>query len=307
MEKSEAVARLTKTVVNSALQFAKDKGIISENIATEINLPKGVKSKPYRIRNINSASTLSLEQSKALIKASENTPIHLQVMFALLMGMRLSEINGLKFSDIDYVSRKLKINRQIGRNLKKNKEECKLKTYTKQEIGLKTKSSYRTLDIPDLLFDAILEQKTIYEKNKRRRINDITTPFSDDDYICCSTYGMSRSRGFHQKYFKKLLKDNNLPNIRFHDLRHTYGTILLKANFDAKAVSKMLGHASEIITVDVYCDTNEIIYDCLDIIEPYINEVTNDNNKNENNEIKDYCEDLQIEDINKYFDNLLSA
>lgn len=85
------------------------------------------------------------------------------------------------------------------------------------------------------------------------------------------------------------------------------GTIFLKANFDAKAVSKMLGYASEIITVDVYCDTNEIIYDYLDIIEPYINEVTNDNNKNENNEIKDYCENLQIKDINKYFDNILSA
>ena len=158
-------------------------------------MPKGVKSKPYRIRNINSASTLTLEQSKILIKASKNTPIYLQIMFALLMGMRLSEINALKYSDIDYISRKIKIQKQIGRDLKKKKQECKAKTFTKQEIGLKTKSSYRTLDIPDLLFEAILEQKTLYEKNKRRRINDITTPFSDDDYICCSTYGRSRSRG----------------------------------------------------------------------------------------------------------------
>lgn len=124
-----------------------------------------------------------------------------------------------------------------------------------------------------MLFEAILEQRKIYEQNRKRRINDNTNPFNDNDYVCCSTYGNSRSRGFHQKYYKALLKKLNLPNIRFHDLRHTYSTILIKANFNIKAVSQLLGHASEILTVDVYCETEEIIHDCLDVLEPYIESV----------------------------------
>ena len=141
----------------------------------------------------------------------------------------------------------------------------------------------KSVDIPDILFEAIIEEQKKYEKNKRRRINCKTTPFIDDNYICCSTLGHSRSKGFHQKYYAKLLEENNLPKIRFHDLRHTYGTILLKANFDAKAVSKILGHSSEIITVDVYCDTEEIIYDCLETLEPFISEIAPISNEGINN------------------------
>lgn len=272
-EISHSVARLLKTVMNNALEYAKYKNVVSTNLALGINLPKCIKKKPSRILEINSSQTFSIEQAKLLLVAAKETPIYLQLLFAILMGLRLSEINGLKYSNIDYVNRRILVNTQLGVNLHKDKNECKKKTITKQEVKLKTKNSRRWLDIPDLLFEAILEQKKIYEKNKRKRINDKRSPFLDDGFICCSTYGHSRSRGFHQKYYKQLLRDNNLPDIRFHDLRHTYATILIKANFDMKAVSQLLGHGSEIITIDVYCDSDMIIYDCLDVLEPYIESI----------------------------------
>lgn len=81
-----------------------------------------------------------------------------------------------------------------------------------------------------------------------------TIRFFDGNYICCSTYGKPRSKDFHWKYFKQLLQENDLPDIRWHDLRATYCTILLKNDFNPKAVSKMMGHAKEIITIDVYGD-----------------------------------------------------
>ena len=91
--------------------------------------------------------------------------------------------------------------------------------------------------------------------------------------ICCSTYGNPRSKGFHQKYYKDLLKSLDLPDIHFHQLRNTYATILLKNSFNSKGVSHLLGHSKEIISVDVYGDTQEIIEDCLDVLEPFIEEV----------------------------------
>lgn len=155
----------------------------------------------------------------------------------------------------------------------KSKAECAKKTYTKQEIALKTYSSQRILDIPDMVFEAILEEKKKYERNRSRRINDKHNTFQDLGYICCSTYGHPRSKGFHVRYYKALLQENNLPKIRFHDLRHTYATLLLINNYDLKAVSQLLGHASTIITANVYFDKEKIVIDCTEEITKYITKV----------------------------------
>lgn len=56
-------------------------------------------------------------------------------------------------------------------------------------------------------------------------------------------------------------------------LRSTFCTLLLKNNFNPKAVSKLMGHATELITLDVYGYNREIIADCVDEIQPFIDEV----------------------------------
>lgn len=270
---SQYDARLCKTVVNVALAYALEHNIISFNPAKEVNLPKGAKKTKYRVREIDSKKTLNEEQIRLLIEKAKYTPIYLQVLFAALMGLRRGEINGLKYSDIDYIHRTIKIQRQLGKKANTSNEELKVGEYTKQEIDVKTFSSNRELEIPDLVFEAILEERKKYERNRSRRINDKTTPFKDYDFICCSTYGNPRSKSFHFKYWKKLLKDNDLPDIRFHDLRASYCTLLLKNNINEKAVSKQLGHATEIVTVDIYGDNEEIIADCLNELEPFIESV----------------------------------
>lgn len=65
------------------------------------------------------------------------------------------------------------------------------------------------------------------------------------------------------RYYKQLLAENGLPDIRWHDLRSTYCTLLLKGSFNPKAVSKLMGHAKEIITMDVYADNRGIIADAV--------------------------------------------
>ena len=190
-------------------------------------------------------------------------------MFNVLMGLRRSEINGVKYSDVDYINRTLKVERQLGRVHNTAKEDFAPKTFTKQEVGLKTKSSYREIPIPDYVFDAILKERQVYEKNRNRRKEE----FQDLDYICCSTYGRARSRGFHCRYYKQLLAENGLPDIRWHDLRSTYCTLLLEESFNPKAVSKLMGHAKEIITMDVYADNRGIIVDGVPEIEAYMKEV----------------------------------
>ena len=102
-----------------------------------------------------------------------------------------------------------------------------------------------------------------------------------------------------KKNYKDLLKSLDLPDIHFHQLRNTYATILLKNSFNSKGVSHLLGHAKEIISVDVYGDTQEIIEDCLDVLEPFIEEVIP---KERKDQYYDYSEVIEIDLIlEEYF------
>ena len=271
-EYSVSVAKLVKTVMNVSMRYAVDKKIISDSPAQGIGLPKKVKRQQYHTRTIDTKKTMNMEQILTLLEASKGTHIHMQVLFNVLMGLRRREINGVKYSDVDYINRTLRVERQLGKKLNSRKEDFAPDTYTKQEVGLKTPSSYRTLPIPDYVFEAILEERKVYEKNRSRR----KSQFLDAGYICCSNYGKPRSKDFHWKYYKQILQENELPDIRWHDLRSTFCTLLLKNNFNPKAVSKLMGHAKELITMDVYGDKREIIADCVDEIQPFIDEVLPD-------------------------------
>ena len=285
-DKYESVARIAKTVMKTALDYAKSKSVVSVNCAIGVSLPKSVKKTEYRVRQIDTQKTMTLPQVLTLIEASKDTPIYMQILFAVLMGLRRGEINGLKYSDVDYINRTLRIKRQLGKKPNSKAEDVAPKMLTKQDIPVKTDSSVRELPIPDLVFEAILEQRKIYEKNRRRRKRE----FRDWDYICCSSYGNPRSKSYHFKYYKKILAENNLPDITFHQLRNTYSTILMKNDFNVKGISQLMGHAKEIITADVYGDTQEIIEDCLYAIEPFIEEVMPIYNKEEYYDYTDICE-----------------
>ena len=314
-EYSKSVASIVKTVLNSALEDATINNFIPVNVAKGEDLPrdktkgKSIKTKEekkeeqykkYHTLVIDERKTFKFDEIILLIKESKNTPIYLHILFATLMGLRKSEINGLKYSDIDYLHRKLYLKIQLGKKKGVKKENVAPKTFTKQEIPLKTKSSERVLDIPDLVFEAILEERKKYEENKKRRINDKTNPFQDLGYICCSTHGRPRSRGYLYKHFLELKQKINVTDLPFHKLRTTYTTILAKNDFSMKAIAELLGHSSEIITFENYTDKNEIIQDCLTELEPFIEKII-PNNKT----MKVDCTDIQTDlIIDEYLNKL---
>ena len=85
--------------------------------------------------------------------------------------------------------------------------------------------------------------------------------YFDRDYISCQENGLPHSTAAMNGALTKLCSRNGLPDIRWHDLRSTYCTLLLKEEFNPKAVSKLMGHAKELITIDVYADNKGIIAD----------------------------------------------
>lgn len=268
-EFSKYVVRLVKTVMNVSFHYALKCRLISFNPAEGINLPKTVEPRPYHTRKIDTTKTLNMEQILRLLEASKDTPIHIQVLFNVLMGLRRQEINAVKYTDVDYINRTLSVERQLGKALNRNPNKVDERPTTKSELPLKTSSSRRELPIPDYVFEAILEERKKYERNRSRR----RSQFLDADYICCSNYGRPRSKDFHWSHYKELLRNAGLPDIRWHDLRSTYCTLLLKQDFNPKAVSKLMGHAKELITMDVYGDNVNIIPEEIPELLSYMEEV----------------------------------
>lgn len=304
-EISASVTKMIRIVLITSLNYAAQMGMIVDNPADKAVFPGKTKHSKtgYRTRKINAKNALTEAQLKKLIIASKDSPIYMHILFAVLLGLRKSEINGLKYTDIDYVNKTITIQRQIGKKLTKSGEA--LGSSIRDEINTKTLSSNRTLQLPELLFEEILKQRQLYEQQKKRR----KSIFHDYGYICCGYNGNPRSRGYVFNRFKQLLEDCGLPNIRWHDLRLSYCSMLLKENFSSKAVSALMGHATEIITVDVYGD-NAIIGDCVDVMEEFIAGIFSDKNISINSFdftdtleyssqiLKDFMEDFIYEIIN---------
>lgn len=270
VKKYPSMIKIAKPILNNSLEYAMSKNLMLKNPCEDISLEIDNK-KDKHTQVIDEQKTFNIEQVKRLLEAGKDTKIYMQLVFALLMGLRRGEINGLKYSDVDYEKHTLRIERQLGEDLHADESKLLPKTKTKQEVPLKTKSSYRELPVPDYVYHAILEERKKYEKNRSRRQHGKWV-FQDLDYICCSSYGRPRSKHYHFVHYKALLQQLNLPNIRFHDLRATYATLLMKNDINQKAVAKAMGHANSIITIDVYTDKKEIIKDGVEEIQLFIDE-----------------------------------
>lgn len=158
---------------------------------------------------------------------SNLTNTNLGILLCMFTGLRIGELCGLKWSDIDFGNGTISVSRTVQRINKHGKSEV--------VIGSpKSKSSVRNIPIPDFLL-SILKQK--------RKDNDF--------YIITGTLKPTEPRTM-QNRFKAILKDCGIRNVNFHLLRHTYATVCIENGFDAKTLSELLGHADASITLNRY-------------------------------------------------------
>ena len=145
----------------------------------------------------------------------------------LATGLRRGELLGLKWQDVDLNNGIIHVRRQVGRINGKV-----------QEAPLKTKNAYRNISIGS---DAV----SILSEKKKKDGN-----FSE--YVFPSPTGGPMSPDSVLKMLHRVLERAGLPEIRFHDLRHTFATLALQNGVDIKTVSGMLGHFSAGFTLDTY-------------------------------------------------------
>jgi len=168
-----------------------------------------------------------VETAKRFLEIIKDEPIYYPALIALHTGMRAGEILSLKWCDVNFETRVISI-------VKSERKNRGLKT-----VNLKTKTSKRAVYMNDILYK---ELKNLYE---------ITKP-KPDDFVCPRLPTGNLTVGYLSKRFKLLVKRYNFPVIRFHDLRHTFATLMLSLGVNTKIVAEILGHSDIKLTADTY-------------------------------------------------------
>lgn len=188
-----------------------------------------------------------------LLQSKENYPeLYLPLLFSLTLGTRISETIALKYQDIDFFGKTVHISRQLGAEYDPEEDVIK-----KGEVAPKSYAGDRYIPLPDWVADEIIVKRAWYE-NARRENKD----FRDSDYIICRPDGNPYHRSYFGRLFRPLLTMCGFEQIRWHDLRHIYATMLRNNAINLKAISEFLGHASPEFSENVYITQKEVAYDC---------------------------------------------
>ena len=236
-----------------AIKTVKDMMVLAKNTLNTAIERKLIPFQNFQYKFPSSSAKLYLKtftnsEQKILFNylISHQNPKNLGLLLCLQAGLRLGEICGLQWKDIDLEKRTLIISRTLQRIYIKKKNI----SYSKTIISTpKTKHSNRLIPLSDDF------------------INLITSFQKDKEYFFITSSSNYLEPHRYRYYYQKLLHLLNLPKLTFHSLRHTFATQSIELGIDYKTVSEILGHSSINTTLNLYVHPKtEHKRKCLDLV-----------------------------------------
>lgn len=221
---SDSTKKIILIIINSTIKYGKEKRYLKNVNKITISLKK-VKQK------VNYFTKVEQETLDNYLKKNLNLR-NLGILLALYTGLRIGELCGLKWQDIDFTNKTLAVNRTVQRIKNNNKNESKKTVLI--ESTPKTEHSKRVIPLPFFLADILKNYQT-----------------KSEYYIFTNSLKPKDPRAY-EKYFSSTLKKCKIRNLNFHALRHTFATRSREAGIDIKVLSEILGHSSYHITQEIY-------------------------------------------------------
>ena len=222
--------RLLRAMLHKAVYWQ----LIVANPAERVQPPKA--RKPKRKSYDDEQTKILLENLELL--SSEDTKYKVAIILTLFTGVRLGELMGLEWQDVDFKNGIISINRS-------SQYLADMGVFTKVP---KTESSIREIAIPEFIISLLEEYKLWYEEQK----SIYGELWTDSDRLFVQADGKPMHPSTISKWFVKYVGQIGLPVINFHGLRHTNASLLVAQNIDIAVISARLGHAQISTTLDFY-------------------------------------------------------
>nr|WP_242834310.1 site-specific integrase [Clostridium pasteurianum] len=168
------------------------------------------------------------------------------MLLALGTGLREGELLGLKWTDIDFENKQLKVERSVKQVYIIAADGSK--EFKTIEQLPKSKTSIRSVPIPSTLIHVLKEHKTMQKCEKLKA----GASYIDNNYVFSTDLGKVINARNLTRSYERLLKKANIPYRKFHSLKHTYATKLFERKEPLKTVQILLGHSDISTTSNIY-------------------------------------------------------
>ena len=216
-------------VLHRSLKQALKWGIVGRNPVDAVTRPR------FRKKEMQ---TLTDTQVRSLLLAAQGTRYEILLWMAVATGLRQGELLGLRWSDLDWQTRSLHVQRQLQRQPGNGLRFTPPKSAAGRRVIVLGEATIKKLRQHNVLLQA-----------ERRQAGEA---WQENDLVFPSSTGTPWDHRNVFRYFKRFLTKAALPDIRFHDLRHTAATLMLQQGVNPKIVQERLGHADITLTLNAY-------------------------------------------------------
>jgi integrase len=218
-------------IFRSALKHAMRMRLINHNPADAVLPPKAKRT---------TASTLTIEQSVTLLEGIQNKHprMYWPVLLAITTGMRRGEIVALRWKNVDLENKTIRVTEsveQVGHN-----------------IRFKAPKTEKTRAV--MLPDYVVEELRAWKSNQSQELERLGVKANDDTFVCGRSWdgGVLKPDSLTAEFRVAIRNIPDFPIVRFHDLRHSHATQLLKQGIHPKIAQERLGHSTITTTLDLY-------------------------------------------------------
>ena len=214
-------------LLKGCFDYAKKMELIAKSPLESIDRPK---------RDSSEVEVWDKEEVRLFLEKTQDDPFHVAYLLGAIEGMRMGEVLGLRWKDIDIESKTLCIRQTLTFDGKKLKP------------GAKNKSSQRTIGLTNETVDRLKNHKAQQDTIKE----EFGSAYQDMDLVVCTSLGTPVNPSNLRRSFNRNIKTLGMKKIRFHGLRHSHATICLSLNVHPKIVSERLGHSDIRVTLNTY-------------------------------------------------------